>query len=171
MKIFFSFLYFLCIFACPVLAQTNDYSKPRCLEYYKYECPTSENVYYKVNEASRSALYVQGQTSKVALDITNGRDYRISFCIDSIFATGVRFQLVDRYENTVLYDNAKDNMAQEFEFTVTETRSIFIVITVPFNVPKSKSGEDGKFGIVRKDNKMGCVGLLVEYMITPFKGF
>lgn len=161
------------LFICArgLYAQTNDYSKPKCFDFHRFHCKKSTNVYYKLHEASRSALFVQGQTSQIPLEITNGRDYRVSFCLDSTLGSVVHFQLVDKYEGTVLYDNTKDNMAQEFEFTVIETRSLVIKVTVPGNTKLSKNGEDGKMGIIRKNNLMGCVGILVEHMITPPKGF
>ena len=142
----------------------------RCSKFHKEHCPTAENIYYKYHERSRSALFVRGQTSQMYIEVFNGRDYRISVCAEDIFGNTIEFKLIDRYEGTVLYDNTRDNLAQEFEFTVTKTRELIIEIHVPDDSGHSQ-GEHGRDGLVRKDYDMGCVGVLIEHMITPKKGF
>jgi hypothetical protein len=52
------------------------------------------------------------------------------------------------------------------------TRDIYVEIKVPgqsayINATQS----DNELVLVQKDSDMGCVGVLIEHMITPTKGF
>jgi len=152
-------------------AQTNDYSMRKCFGYQRDSCMRSENVYYKITEESRSALFVKGQTSRVRINIYNGRDYRVSFCHDQILGEGIIMRLIDAENGNTLYDNSEDNFATEFEFTVTQTREIFVEIEIPGNSALADAENNEDLIFVRKDTSMGCVGILVEHMITPPKGF
>lgn len=149
-------------------SQSTEY-KAMCFDYHKHYCDNSENIFYKYNPSSRSALFLKGQTSQTRLEIFNGRDYKISICADEVLGNQIEFKLIDDLNKKVLYDNRNDDLTQEFEFTVTESLEIIIEVTIPGN--SLDSGENGKGGIVRRDNAMGCVGVLIEYMITPKKGF
>ncbi|RLD63641.1 MAG: hypothetical protein DRJ01_03260 [Bacteroidetes bacterium] len=144
----------------------NDYG-PVCLDFQKNNCTYSENKYYQYNDASRSALFVKGQTSKMPLEIFNGRDYRISICNEEALGDTIEIKLIDEETEDVLYCNADNNYSKIFEFTVFESRTIFIEITVPGNTGIEKQIH----GVLPKNRKTGCVGVLIEHMITPVKGF
>lgn len=152
-------------------AQTHDYKFRKCFGYQKDSCIRSGNIYYKVQESSRSALFVKGQTSKIIIRIYNGRDYRLSICWDPILGNQIGFKILDNETSNVLYDNSTDEFATEFEFTVTQTREIVVEINVPGESGFSKNEGNEDIILIRKDTEMGCVGLLVEHMLTPTKGF
>jgi len=152
-------------------AQSNDYKVRKCYGYQRDSCPVSANIYYKLHEDSRSALFVKGQTSQTIIDIYNGRDYRISLCWDPVLGGRMGFKILDRETNDVLYDNSTDEFASEFEFTVTQSREIVVEISVQGESDLSKATGNEELIIIRKDREMGCVGVLVEHMITPSKGF
>lgn len=152
-------------------AQTNDYSKRKCYGYQRDSCAISKNIYYRVVEESRSALFVKGQTSRIKFTIYNGRDYRVSFCYDKIFGEGIIMSLIDAENGNMLYDNSEDGFATEFEFTVTQTREIYIEISIPGSSDLVDAENNDELIFVRKDAEMGCVGILIEHMITPPKGF
>jgi len=152
-------------------AQTNDYSMRKCFGYQRDSCPRSENVYYKLTDDSRSALFVKGQTSRVRVSLYNGRDYRISFCHDRILGEGIVMRIIDAENGNTLYDSAEDNYATEFEFTVTQTRDVYVEIEIPGSSALAEAENNEEMIFVRKETAMGCVGILVEHMITPPKGF
>ena len=154
-----------------IFGQTNDYSMRKCFGYQRDSCSRSENVYYKMTDESRSALFVKGQTSRVRINIYNGRDYRVSFCHDRVLGEGIIMRIIDAENENTLYDNSEDNFATEFEFTVTQTREVFVEIEVPGNSALADAENNSDLIFVRKDTEMGCVGILVEHMITPPKGF
>ncbi len=152
-------------------AQSNDYRVRKCFQYERDSCPNSGNIYYKYNSESRSALFLKGQTSRFPLSIYNGRDYRISICWDFNLGNRLEFKIIDADTDNVLYDNSTDEFASEFEFTVAQSRDVYIQIKVPGTNELIKNQEAEDLIFVRKDQEMGCVGVLVEHMITPSKGF
>ena len=168
LKLSLALLLMLPIFS---FGQTNDYSMRKCFGYQRDSCSRSENVYYKMTDESRSALFVKGQTSRVRINIYNGRDYRVSFCHDRVLGEGIIMRIIDAENEYTLYDNSEDNFATEFEFTVTQTREVFVEIEVPGNSALADAENNSDLIFVRKDTEMGCVGILVEHMITPPKGF
>ncbi|MCQ2375452.1 MAG: hypothetical protein MJ069_06110 [Salinivirgaceae bacterium] len=163
------------LFATNANGQTNDYTIRKCFNYQRDSCKTSSNIYYRINEeASRSALFVKGQKSRVALSIYNGRDYRVSICHDSELGSEVYFKLIDRETDNVLYNSEEDGGATDFEFTVTQTRDLWVEVEVKGTsnfAEKNADNPDDDLIFVRKDTEIGCVGVLVEHMITPSKGF
>ncbi len=154
-----------------VNAQTNDYKVRKCFGYQRDSCIKSANIFYKLNEDSRSALFLKGQSSQTIVSIYNGRDYRISLCWDPVLGNRMGFKIIDRETDNVLYDNSTDEFASEFEFTVTQSREIIVELSIPGESDLSKAQGNEDLILVRKDRDMGCVGVLVEHMITPTKGF
>ncbi len=154
-----------------VNAQSNNYKVRKCFGYQRDSCTTSANIFYKLNEDSRSALFVKGQSSQTIVSIYNGRDYRISLCWDHILGNRMGFKILDRETKNVLYDNSTDEFATDFEFTVTQSRDIIVELSIPGESTLSKSEGNEELIIIRKDKEMGCVGVLIEHMITPTKGF
>lgn len=167
-RILFIFLFGLPLFS---MAQTNNYKVRKCFGYQKDSCTLSVNPFYKIHEQSRSALFVKGQTSRTPVTIYNGRDYRISLCWDHVLGNQIKFRILDGESEAVLYDNATDEFSSEFEFTVTQTREVIIEVSVPGNSPLIDARENEDIILVRKDTEMGCLGVLIEHMITPTKGF
>ncbi len=167
------YLFLFFIFCLPLftIGQSNDYKVRKCFGYQKDSCPTSKNIYYKINEESRSALFLKGQISRTPFTIYNGRDYRISICWDHILGSQIKFKLIDKDTNDILYDNSTDSNSSEFEFTVAQTRDIYIEISVPGQSSTLEAEGNEGIIIVEKDIEMGCVGVLIEHMITPTKGF
>lgn len=159
---------FLIATTITAFAQTHDYSRSRCIDYHTTHCEKSDNIYYRPNSASRSALFHKGQKSRTILEAYNGRDYRISICFDEVFEKPVIFRIIDKAYGDVLYDNSKDNFARDFEFTVTQNVELWIEIEVQ---GESDLNSNQISSIIRRDNNVGCVGVMVEYMVTPRKGF
>lgn len=162
----FSFLFFFNSYS-----QNNDYRVRKCFNYENDSCGLSENIYYKVHDLSRSALFLRGQTSRTPFTIYNGRDYRVSLCWDPILGNRLFFKIYDKATEALLYDNANDEFSIDFEFTVAQTSEIIIEITVPVNPEDTDLRSSNPLIFTEKDKKMGCVGVLIEHMITPTKGF
>lgn len=165
------FVFFVLVLPLLSIGQTHDYKVRKCFGYQRDSCPVSANVYYKLHEESRSALFLKGQTSQTIVEIFNGRDYRISLCWDRVLGNRMGFKILDRETGDVLYDNSTDEFATEFEFTVTQSREIIVEISVPGESDLSNAEGNEELILVRKDREMGCVGVLIEHMITPTKGF
>ena len=156
-----SLLFFFCFVA-------GAQAQSQCIEYHLRKCKNQVETNYSVSEASRSALLLKGQTSEFRFLIYQGKDYRITICGDEILGPNLQFQIVDWETNEVLYDNKDYNYVREFEFTVLLSRTIKIVVTVPSD---DANETNASIGFQAKSTAMGCVGVLIEEMITPKKGF
>ncbi len=69
-------------------------------------------------------------------------------------------------QKTLLYDNSQDGFATELEFSVETTQRLIFEVSIP----GSASGSATKSKLM-KSSDMGCVGILVEHMLTPIQGF
>ncbi|MBW6482874.1 MAG: hypothetical protein K0B10_07415 [Vicingaceae bacterium] len=69
-------------------------------------------------------------------------------------------------QKTLLYDNSQDGFATELEFSVETTRRLIFEVSIPGSA--SESATKSK---LMKSSDMGCVGILVEHMLTPIQGF
>lgn len=77
--------------------------------------------------------------------------------------------IVVEKQKQLLYDNSEDGYANEIEFTVEKSRRLIIEISVPGG---GSGGETTKKrSKLMKSSDMGCVGILVEHMMTPVSGF
>lgn len=151
------------------LAGSVTVSAQDCIEYHKKKCKrTQETSNYGISPDSRSALLLKGQTSEFRIVIYQGKDYRITVCNDEILGSNIQFKIIDYDTNEVLYDNKDYNYVKEFEFTVLMSRTVKIIVSVPDD---SNSAVVNNSGFRAKPTSMGCVGVLIEDMITPKKGF
>ena len=139
-----------------------------CIDYHKKKCKNPQETNYSISGDSRSALLLKGQTSEFRFLIYQGKDYRITICADEILGGNINFKIVDYDTNEVLYDNKDYNFVKEFEFTVLMSRTVKIVVIVP---DETNSTKVNNTGFRAKPTSMGCVGVLIEEMVTPKKGF
>lgn len=152
------------------LISFSSYSQTRqsCVEYHLRRCKADDNKGYSVAEESRSALMLKGQSSEFRFIIYQGKDYRITICGDDELGPHLQYQIIDWETNEVLYDNKDFNYVREFEFTVLMSKTVRIVVSIP----SENDGIGGGNASLRpKSTAMGCVGVLIEEMITPRKGF
>ncbi len=139
-----------------------------CIDYHKRTCEGSDNKLFKYNPTSRSAIFIKGESSEFGLDVFRGKDYRISICYDEPLGEILIFKIKDE-EDKILYDNRKDGNILVLEFSALETRRLTIYV----KVPEDEEGEDegDSQDLTRKPNLVGCVGVLIEHMNRPKRGF
>jgi hypothetical protein len=169
-KIRLNWLLILIIAMSPTLLNAQD-----CVDYHKVNCkPPQSAANYTTDQASRSGLLMKGQSSEFRITFYQGRDYRITICNEAPLGDKVQYQIIDWEDQSVLYDskvvNDRNEMTYErnFEFSVLITRSVKIVVSVPAD---DKTLKTNTIGFKPKPTQMGCVGVLIESMITPKKGF
>lgn len=93
--------------------------------------------------------------------IYQGRDYRLTMCSE-MYKGEVVLKLYDFEDQTLLlYDNTLNEMKQEFEFQIMRTRKVKADVYVP-ELPK----ESQNFGLLTQKVPRGCVGFLLETMVT-----
>jgi hypothetical protein len=133
-----------------------------CINYHLKTCPRlNPNPYIEVPEGSKSALLLRGESIESIFTIFQCKDYRITLCSE-LFADEVVLKIYDADDGSVLlYDNTTNNTAQVFEFQVFNTRRVRAVVSVPLsNGPKKNTG------LLIEKTPRGCVGLLLESMVT-----
>ncbi len=146
-------------------------SAQECIDYHKTNCKPTQSIagsVYTYCDDSRSALMLKGQQSEFRFQLHQGKDFRITICSDAALGDKIQYQIIDWDENTLLYDNKDYNFERSFEFTVLRTRNVKIVVDIPAD---SKTTSANTLGFKAKPTQMGCVGVLIESMVTPKKGF
>lgn len=127
----------------------------KCYDFQKNYCHSEETRFvYNYNNQSISYLFVSGQKREIPVELQNGKDYRVTICVADEFDDVVHFQIVNE-DGRVIYDNSKLDYSLNLEFTNKRTQKVNFVISVPEN---SKELE-------------GCIGFLLEEMITLKTGF
>jgi hypothetical protein len=117
---------------------------------------------FMYNAQSKSGLFSQGSVSKMRCVVYKGMDYRISVCCETILGEKVNFKIYDGRTNEELFDNTKNDNAQQFEFQASTTRQLIIEATVPAGEVKEEKG---------KAIDAACVGLLIENKVSDRTGF
>ena len=116
---------------------------------------------FTYNSQSKSGLFSQGTISKMRCVIYKGMDYRMTVCCETALGSAVLFKILDAKTNEELYDNAKNENQQQFEFQSSTTRSLIIEVSVPTGQTKDGDG---------KPADAACVGLLIEHKVSDRVG-
>ncbi|MFQ3579777.1 MAG: hypothetical protein SNJ71_06530, partial [Bacteroidales bacterium] len=127
-----------------------------------------EGEVYGTDDASRSGLLLKGQSDSFRFQIFQGKDYRITICNEEMLGNTINFQIRDFDSDALLYDNKDYNYEKVFEFTCLTSRTVKIVVMIPSD---NNTITTSSIGINPKPTQMGCVGVLIESMVTPKKGF
>lgn len=133
-----------------------------CIDYHFESCVYDEHPYYKVDPpGSKSQLMKPGEEMSLSFYIYQGRDYRITTCSD-LYKEQIHLQIYDAEDGTLLlYDNELNEMVQQFEFQVMETRRVRAYIRIKDKVESKK-----ETGLLTAKVQRDCVGLLLETMVT-----
>ncbi len=130
-----------------------------CYEFYKKFVPRHENARfaYSLNSLSVSLPFKPGESRCVYGELIQGKDYRITICSDSLY-NGVVELVIRNDAGKILYDNSQDDFNVNIEFSCRKTNSVEFVLTAPNRLD------------VDAETK-GCIGLIIEDMVTPRIGF
>lgn len=134
-----------------------------CIDYQLLSCPRiKEHQHYTVvPEGSKSILMKKGETMELSFSIHQGKDYRITTCSD-LHDGKVTLKIYDGEDNTLLlYDNELNDMIQSFEFQVVQSRRVRVVVGILEDKTEQKINS-----LLIEKMPRGCVGLLLESMIT-----
>ncbi len=183
------------------LAQAGEaLAQSTCTDYHKFNCQRAGDKRWSQNGQSKSASIQVGRETELNIIIYSGQDYRISVCHDTkVLGEDLAIRLVEKVrvprEQTdgapdpiidedgnrtgttrtvedpermfvevekVLWDNTEHDMAMEVEFSCASTKRIAVQIMAAGSTGKPR--RDKQFDI-------GCVGILIEHMVTPDLGF
>jgi hypothetical protein len=137
-----------------------------CGSFHKTAChmegSKSDRKAFQYNSQSKSGLFGQGTTSKMRCVVYKGMDYRMTVCCETVLGDKINFKIFDGRTQELLFDNAKNENAQQFEFQAGSTRQLVIEVTVPTGEVKEEKG---------KPQDAACVGLLIEHKVSEKTGF
>ena len=161
-KVFFALA--LCLMS--LTRNTTFAQSSVCGDFHKKACymvgTRKDNREFMYNAQSKSGLFAQGTISKMRCIVYKGMDYRISVCCQTTIGDKVNFKIYDARTNELLFDNTKNDNAQQFEFQASTTRPLIIEATVPMGDVKEEKG---------KPDNAACVGLLIENKVSDRVGF
>ena len=135
-----------------------------------------KNMEYRISVCSPSNPEFLGKFQfKIAEDVRKGAWKETTIYVDSTYedenydTQTVKVPKIQRkrvYETTeeVRYDNADDEMSQDFVFTSNKTRKLKVKVYVP-----TAEGEDMSSGL--SGSSYACVGLLIEHQPGVISGF
>ena len=135
-----------------------------------------KNMEYRISVCSPSNPEFTGKFQfKIAEDVRKGAWKETTIYVDSTYedenydTQTVKVPKIQRkrvYETTeeVRYDNADDEMSQDFVFTSNKTRKLKVKVYVP-----NAEGEDMSSGL--SGSSYACVGLLIEHQPGVISGF
>lgn len=158
---------FLILGVCLTICISNSIAQPSvCSGFHKAAChmegTKSDRKAFQYNSQSKSGLFSQGTTSKMRCVVYKGMDYRMTVCCDAAIGDKINFKIFDGRTQELLYDNAKNEDSQQFEFQAGSTRQLIIEVTVPTGEVKEEKG---------KPSDAACVGLLIEHKVSDRVGF
>ena len=139
-----------------IVYRGQDYRISFCSE----KSVVGENVEFQMLQKERVAVEKEFQETSLVEELDENGEPTGE--MQEVFTTVVRSSFEDQM--TVLYDNTKDDLSQEVEFSISSTKRIIVRVMVngPEN-PKMKKGAD--------QMDIGCVGVLIEHMNSPEMGF
>lgn len=141
-----------------LLSAVLSASAQDCFDFHKKNCrPDKSKFSYTQNNASASFAFLPGESKCVQLQLLQGKDYRITVCSDSLYVGVVSFVITDE-DGKVIYDNSQEGLIDNLEFSCRKTNTVEITVTAPRRLDVD-------------ENAKGCIGVLIEDMVTPKIGF
>ncbi len=131
-----------------------------CFDFYKknyHQQHDNGRFAYSLNSSSVSFAFAPGESKCVYGELIQGKDYRITICSDSLY-NGVVSLVIRDDSGEILYDNSQDNFNINIEFSCRKTNPVEYILSAPNRLdvdPEIK----------------GCIGLIIEDMVTPRIGF
>jgi len=151
----------VCLGMNTLIAQTSA-----CGQFHKTACvmegTKADRKAFAYNAQSKSGLFAQGSTSKMRCVVYKGMDYRMTVCCETVLGEKINFKIFDGRTQELLFDNAKNEDASQFEFSAGSTRQLVIEVTVPTGEVKEQKG---------KPVDAACVGMLIEHKVSERTGF
>lgn len=133
----------------------------KCFEYYKSACiPKTSKFVYTENHSSVSFQFSSGETREIPFTLVNGIDYRFTICADNIFSDIIEFA-ISTNDGKEMYNNSSQGYNLNLEFACRKTRDVIINI----QAPQVEASE------LDSVNTEGCIGVLIEEMVSVKTGF
>jgi len=132
-----------------------------CKDFHKRrDCVSTEGKGFNLYGQSRSKVIELGSSTAYQVVLYGRKDYIFSFCTERNLYP-LHYKITDVETEKVLFDNIEDDYIESIGFTVDETITVNIEMSV-----LAKGFEPGSF----TENR-GCLGLLILWRKTPKIGF
>lgn len=149
---------FLVIFLIIFISST--YSQD-CFEYHQDHCfPKDSKYVYEENNSTVSFLFSSGEIRKMPFTLLLGKDYRIKLCADPVFEDIIEFIIINE-DGKAIYNNSTQNFNLNLEFSCKKTQTVTLQLKAP----------DSNAGVSDTLSSEGCIGLLIEEMVSVKTGF
>ena len=139
-----------------IVYRGQDYRISFCSE----KSVVGENVEFQILQNERIAVEKEFQETSLVDELDENGE--LTGEMQEVFTTVVRRVFEDQM--TVLYDNTKDEMSQEVEFSISSTKRLTVRVT-------AQGPEKIKLKRGAGEMDIGCVGVLIEHMNSPEMGF
>lgn len=124
-----------------VQAQCNQYAKKNCMPELN---PFTHNGQLNIVQMS------PGEEAELEIPFYSGMSYKLLVCAQEVIGKA-QFQVYDS-KNKIVYDNKDHDFAKSWEFEVSSTQKMKIVVIIPQG-PKASNGI----------SKVGCAAVLVGF--------
>jgi len=139
----------------------SDIYSQKCFEYQKSNCfPKKSKFSYKENPSSVSFVFSSGEKRQIPFTLLLGIDYRMTLCADPIFEGIIKF-VIKGEDGKEIYNNSNQNFNLNLEFSSRKTHNVTFELSAP---------EPNK-GVSDTVYFEGCIGLLIEEMVSVKTGF
>ena len=133
----------------------------QCSDYYKLNClPKKSSFTYNINNLSSSFLLYSGDKQEIAITLESNKDYRLTICADSIFDNVIQFIILNN-KGVELYNNSVNDFKLDIEFLNKLTQDVIFEISTP----------EQPISVADTVKSKGCIGVLIEEMVTVKTGF
>lgn len=144
-----------------LMALTFSIAAQECLNYYKSRsCADYHRKDFYLHGQSRSTVMEIGVKSQMEAVLNGGRDYIVTCCTDPDFYP-IHFTIEAKDGGEVLYDNMHDDYLNSIGFTLENTQTVVISVTI---LAEGYNPEDF-------DENRSCVGVSIQFRKTPRLGF
>jgi len=132
-----------------------------CFEYFRSACIPNESKFtYAENNASVSFLFSSGDMREIPFSLVNGIDYRITICADKKFEDIIKL-IIRTQEGKEIYNNSKQNFNLNLEFACKKSQDVMLELYAP----------EPNVGVSDTVYFEGCIGILIEEMVSVKTGF
>jgi hypothetical protein len=145
----------------PVLFMSHNVNYNECSYYYKSrDCASYLRKDFYLHGQSRSTVMEINVTSKFEIVLNGGRDYIVTCCTEPGFYP-IHYTIESKETGEMLYDNMQDNYLNSIGFSIDNTQTVIISVTLLAEGKEPSDFEENR----------SCVGVSVQFKKTPRLGF
>lgn len=159
-KIFYSIYFKIPILIATLLFYIHTEAQ-ECIRFYKTgDCAQFTRKEYYMMSHSKSAMFEIGVTSEFEVTLNKEYDYIISCCTEKEYYP-INFVILSKEDKEVIYDNMYNDYINSIGFTLDNTQTLIIRVTL-----LAEGFEPTDF-----EENRACIGVSVQFKKIPKIGF